>query len=92
LQRAPKFLGVIEFRGDPMTNHPKMESALNRAYELAATGRYSDAAMVEAALAEEGFLGTSDWINMPSIRDVLTEICLTTRVTQAHEAGDRRTA
>jgi hypothetical protein len=56
-----------------------MEVTLRRAYELAATGLYSDAAMIDAALAEEGFLGQREWIDMPSIRDALTEICLTSR-------------
>jgi hypothetical protein len=75
-----------------MTNNLKMESALNRAYELAATGRYSDAAMVEAALEDEGFREIAGWINMPSIRDALTEICLSTRVQMAREADDRKSA
>jgi hypothetical protein len=73
-----------------MAKHPKMESALIRAYELASTGRYSDAAMVEAALEDEGFREVAGWINMPSIRDALTEICLSTRVKQAQGAHNQK--
>jgi predicted RNA polymerase sigma factor len=70
-----------------MTNKQGTEVGLKRAYELASTGKYSDAAMIEAALEDEGFNSTADWINVPSIRDALTEICLSTRATQAREAG-----
>jgi hypothetical protein len=69
-----------------MTNQHGMDVTLRRAYELAASGCYSDAAMVDAALAEEGFIGAREWIDMPSIRDALTEICLSTRRERAEGA------
>jgi hypothetical protein len=69
-----------------MTSNSKRETALRRAYELAATGKFSDAAMVEAALEYEGFREVAGWINKRSISDALTEICLSARRERAEGA------
>ena len=72
-----------------MASSERMELGLKRAYELAATGRYSDAAMVEWALENEAYREAAEWLSLPSIGEALTTICLTTRLAQRREAARR---
>lgn len=50
-----------------------------RAYELAATGRYTDYLDIEHALVSEGYPEARDLLDRNSIRDDLRQICIRSR-------------
>ena len=57
----------------------KMALILRWAYALAATGRYPEYSNVRKKVISEGFPEAAEWLDRPSVREVLSTICTISR-------------
>ena len=61
----------------------RMKLALEWAYALARTGRYTDYREIIGAVSAEGVPEAGEWLGQPSVRESLTTICNTSHTRKA---------
>lgn len=70
---------VLEKTGDKMIKGSRRAAIINRAFELAESGKHSDYLSLENSLVSGGFPEARAALDNDALRDDIAEICIRTR-------------